>query len=165
MQRIIRSRQNSGCMGKTYLYRFAVDSPTQNYYRISHFGHETRGVCHADELSYLFKNIHIDVPERDSMEFKAIHRIVSLFLHDQRRKLMKMFSQVSLFTSFAKSGNPNDNVINAEFQGVLWQSVDTLEPPFYCLNIGENLEFKKFPESERLTIWDEIYLQTNTPLY
>lgn len=73
--------------------------------------------------------------------------------------------QVSLLTSFATTGNPNDNLIKAEFNGVEWQPVDSLEPPFSCLNIGENLDFLKLPESDRLAIWDEIYLQTSTPLY
>lgn len=73
--------------------------------------------------------------------------------------------QVSLLTSFASTGNPNDNVIKAEFNGAEWQPVDSLEPPYSCLNIAKNLEFKKLPESQRLAIWDEIYLQTNTPLY
>lgn len=79
MHRLILSRQNSGRKGKTFLYRFAVDSPTLNHYRISHLGPEVRGVCHADELSYLFKNINIDVPERDTIEFKSIQRFVSFF--------------------------------------------------------------------------------------
>lgn len=77
MQRLVQSRQNSGREGKTFLYRFAVDSPTQNHYRISHLGPEVRGVCHADEISFLFKNIYVDVPERDSLEFKSICRFVS----------------------------------------------------------------------------------------
>lgn len=78
---------------------------------------------------------------------------------------MKMFSQVSLFTSFATTGDPNDNVIKAEFNGVHWSPVDTFVPPFSCLNIEENLKFEVFPESERLAIWDELYLETKTPLY
>lgn len=63
--------------GKTFLYRFAVDSPTQNHYRIARLGPEIRGVCHADEISYLFKSIFVDVPAKESMEFKTIKRFVS----------------------------------------------------------------------------------------
>lgn len=76
MQRLVQGRQNANGNGKTYLYRFAVDSPTFNHYRISRFGPTLRGVCHADELSYLFKNKYGDVPEKDSMEFKTIQRFV-----------------------------------------------------------------------------------------
>lgn len=76
MQRLIQCRQNSGDKGKTYFFRFAVDSPTQNHYRNSRIGSGVRGVCHGDEIGYLFKNIHVDVPSRDSMEFLQIKRIV-----------------------------------------------------------------------------------------
>lgn len=76
MQRVIQSRQHSGKGGKTFYYRFAVDSPTQNHYRNAHIGLGVKGVCHADELSYLFKNIYVDLPEKDSMEFTAITRFV-----------------------------------------------------------------------------------------
>jgi len=78
MQRTVQSRQHRGGKGKTYLYRFAVDSPTQNHYRIRHLGPDIRGVCHADEISYLFKNIFNDMPARGTMEFAAIERFVSL---------------------------------------------------------------------------------------
>jgi carboxylesterase type B len=66
-----------GASGKTYMYHFNVDSPTQNHYRIRRLGPKIRGVCHADEMSYIFKNIYSGVPERDSLEFKTIQRFVS----------------------------------------------------------------------------------------
>lgn len=75
-QRLVQARQNYGGKGRTFLHRFAVDSPTQNHFRIRKLGHDVRGVAHSDELSYLFKNDFGDVPERDSMEFKAIARFV-----------------------------------------------------------------------------------------
>lgn len=77
IQRIIQARQYSERRGKTFFYRFAVDSPTQNHYRIARLGPEIRGVCHGDEIAYLFKNIYVDVPSRESMEFTAITQIVS----------------------------------------------------------------------------------------
>lgn len=80
LQRIIQGRQNSNGKGKTFLYRFAVDSPTQNHYRINHYGTNVRGVCHGDELSYLFKNQYGDVPPQSTIEFKSIERFVSFHL-------------------------------------------------------------------------------------
>lgn len=77
MLRNIQSRQNSARRGKTFLYRFAVDSPTHNHYRIARLGPEVRGVCHADEVSYLFKNVYTNLPPQNSMEFTAIRRFVS----------------------------------------------------------------------------------------
>ncbi|CRL03530.1 CLUMA_CG016459, isoform A [Clunio marinus] len=147
MQRLVQSRQHSNNMGKTFLYRFAVDSPTQNYYRITRLGPEVRGVCHADEISFLFKSVRLDVPLEDSMEFKTIKRFVSIF------------------TSFATTGNPNDNIIKADMENIQWNPVETIDPPFKCLNIDEALTFEVFPESTRLKVWNEIYQKTNTPLY
>lgn len=77
MQRFIHSRQNSNKSGRTFLYRFAVDSPTQNHYRNRWFGLGNTGVTHGDELSYMWKNIQGDVPDdRDSIEFISIKRFV-----------------------------------------------------------------------------------------
>lgn len=146
LQRIVQGRQNSGGKGKTYLYRFAVDSPTQNHYKINRYGPDLRGVCHADEISYLFKNIYGDVPERASMEFKAIERFVSVI------------------TSFAIAGHPNANIINADMENVTFKPVDSKCPPFKCLNFAENLTFGYHPDLERLAVWDSIYTETNSKL-
>ena len=76
LQRFIQGRQNSNDKGKTFLYRFAVDSPTQNHYKINRYGPNIRGVCHGDELSYLFKNKYGDVPAHSTIEYKSIERFV-----------------------------------------------------------------------------------------
>lgn len=77
MQRFVQSRQHSRGEGKTFLYRFAVDSPTQNHYKVSRYGTEIKGACHADEVSYLFKNKAVDGPQKGSIEFTAVQRLVS----------------------------------------------------------------------------------------
>lgn len=77
LQRLVQGRMAYKGDGKTFMYHFDVDSPTQNHYRIRRLGSSVRGVCHADEVSYLFKNSYGEVPERDSMEFKSIQRFVS----------------------------------------------------------------------------------------
>lgn len=76
MQRLIHSRKNNANKRVTFLYRFAVDSPTQNLFRIRWYGTGRKGVVHADELSYLWKTVQGDVPDRDSIEFIAIMRFV-----------------------------------------------------------------------------------------
>lgn len=58
------------------MYRFAIDSPTQNHYKIRRIGKDVKGTCHADEVSYIFKNVVGDVPAKASMEFNAIERFV-----------------------------------------------------------------------------------------
>jgi len=78
MTRLIKARRLSGGKGKTFVYKFCVDSPTQNHYRNRWFGLGSKGVAHADELSYFWKNGQGDVPPEDSMEFEAIKRFVSV---------------------------------------------------------------------------------------
>lgn len=75
------------------------------------------------------------------------------------------FHQVSVFTSFASTGNPNSNIIDADMENVEWKPVDTQQPPFKCLNLDEHLSFVNLPESERLTIWNELYEATKTKLF
>ncbi|XP_070507299.1 esterase B1-like [Chironomus tepperi] len=134
LQRIIQGRQNSSGKGKTFLYRFAVDSPTQNHYKMNRYGPDLRGVCHGDELSYMFKNKYGDVPERSTFEFKSIERFVSLI------------------TSFAVTGDANSNIINADMESVKWDAVDCTEPPFKCLNISESLTFEDLPETSSVGV-------------
>jgi hypothetical protein len=47
----------------------------------------------------------------------------------------------------------------------LWHPIDSANPPFKCLNIARALTFEEFPGANRLRLWDEIYEQTNTPLW
>lgn len=83
LYRNIKARQLSEGKGRTFLYEFAVDSPTQNHYRNRYHGVGSKGVTHADELCYLWKNKQGDVPPKDSMEFRAIETFVSAMLKTQ----------------------------------------------------------------------------------
>lgn len=75
------------------------------------------------------------------------------------------YSQVSVFTSFASTGNPNSNIIDADMENVKWEPVDTQQPPFKCLNLDEHISFVNLPENERLTIWNALYEATKTKLF
>lgn len=77
LYRFIKARQLSGGKGRTFLYQFAVDSPSQNHYRNRFFGMGSKGVSHADDLCYLWKSKLADVPPKDAMEFRAIETFVS----------------------------------------------------------------------------------------
>lgn len=76
MTRLIQSRQTSNGNGKTYFFRFAVDSPTMNEFRLKRNRPNVRGVIHADELSYFMKHNFGPMPDRQSMEFTAVRRFV-----------------------------------------------------------------------------------------
>lgn len=70
-----------------------------------------------------------------------------------------------MLTSFAATGNPNDNVVGADIQNVRFDPVEGIAPPFKGLIIGEDLKFEILPENERLEIWNQLYNSSNTPLY
>lgn len=60
----------------TYFYRFNYDSETFNHFRNNTCGSGVRGACHADDLSYLFKNSFVTEIDYNSNEFKTIKRMV-----------------------------------------------------------------------------------------
>lgn len=80
LHRIYRtlSLRNSGGNGKTYFYRFSVDSPTNNHYKLLNCGKNVKGCSHADDVSYMFKNMIGRVPHKDSWEFRTIQTLVRL---------------------------------------------------------------------------------------
>ncbi|KAL7024848.1 hypothetical protein ACKWTF_013218 [Chironomus riparius] len=134
MIRAIKARLSSAGKGKTYLYKFCVDSPTQNHYRNRAFGKGSTGVNHGDELSYFWKNNEGDVPASDSMEFQAIKRFTSII------------------TSFSANGNPN----NPEIADVHWKPIDS--KPYKGLIIDQKLKIKEFEEAERiLNFWMKLF--------
>ena len=104
------------------------------------------GASHCDELPYLFKtgdDTKINSPALDSQEFKVIKKMVETF------------------TSFAATGNPNNNQIKET-----WEEVQNVNSPFKCLNIsndGENMI--ALPEGERLETWNKIFKKENVDLY
>nr|CAA88030.1 estalpha2 esterase [Culex quinquefasciatus] len=135
LHRTILSRLNSKKPSKTFLYRFSVDSDTYNHYRIVFCDKNVRGTAHADDLSYIFKNVFNDPPAKDTFEHRA------------------MMNMVGLFSTFASNnGNPNGEQINE------WESIATPAGPFKCLNINnDGLQFIEYPEQERMKFWDSLY--------
>jgi cholinesterase len=76
VHRALLSRLSFKDAGATYLYHFTVDSPTFNHYRMLMCGSGVRGACHADDLSYIFKNILGKKPAEETLEHNAIQRMV-----------------------------------------------------------------------------------------
>lgn len=105
-------------------------------------------------------------PSRD-LYAKNVFILSTVSLSTRKHELYTFlsYSQVSVFTSFASTGNPNSNIIDADMENVEWKPVDTQQPPFKCLNLDEHLSFINLPESERLTIWNELYEATKTKLF
>ncbi|XP_044745324.1 uncharacterized protein LOC123307172 [Coccinella septempunctata] len=95
---------------------------------------KTPGVCHADELGYLFRTFFSPKMVEGSRESETVKRMVTLW------------------TNFAKFGNPTPegNDLN-----LTWQPA-TKDNHLY-LDIGDELLMKKNPFHERNQFWDEIY--------
>nr|XP_014092435.1 esterase B1 isoform X1 [Bactrocera oleae] len=141
VQRTLLARAAYAFNVSTYLYRFAFDSPYFNHSRILHCGRSARGVCHADELSYLFYNLNSDKLPPTSGEFKTIQRMIGMW------------------TAFAATGNPNCTEIEPiQWQPVEAKDVENAQPK--CLNIDEELEIKSLPH-KHLKTWTNLFTNDN----
>lgn len=85
------------------------------------------GVCHGDDIGYLFKTKLSPDLKPGSLEEMSVKRFVKYW------------------TSFAKSGNP----------GPEWKAVNKNEINF--VDIGEDITTGSNPEAERMEFWKNIY--------
>ncbi|KAG5669167.1 hypothetical protein PVAND_017062 [Polypedilum vanderplanki] len=124
---------------KTFLLRFNVDGKL-NLYKSLKKSEKYKGACHADDLFYLFKTIHLDVPEKDSNEFKSIERMIGIF------------------TNFAATGDPNYDDCKFSPQS----NINDLK----CTEITEkDVKEIDLPELKTLKVWDSIYKDHDVPLF
>ncbi|KAH8335472.1 hypothetical protein KR074_002897, partial [Drosophila pseudoananassae] len=141
--RLIRSRL-AYAQAPTYLYRFAFDSPDFSLYRNRCFPDPNlRGVCHAEELSYIFVLPTTFKLEKSRPEYTAIRRMVAMWV------------------SFASTSNPNCAVTKPL---VDWKPL-TQSEPHLLLNIDEELKMIPQPEYSKLQFYDRLYDQADLPLF
>ncbi|XP_072938579.1 juvenile hormone esterase-like [Epargyreus clarus] len=117
-----------------YLYKFTAETErnfTKKYYNMQ----EVAGVCHSDELPYLFNVTCINIP-----------------LTDVSRSIIK--SIVDLWVNFASTGNPTSP--NHEVQ---WKQFTNVERNCYVIDY----ECKCVPNinEENMKFWEEIYDESN----
>lgn len=136
MHLAVKSRTNDPESAPTYCYRFNFETKTNFTIMKSVFGHPTiKGVCHAEDIEYLFKTSYSKPVVINSAEHKTMNRMVSCW------------------TRFAATGNPNNEVIKP----TEWKPVENGSlPPYKCLNIAEELAFIEFPEAKRMAFWDTL---------
>ncbi|XP_066152523.1 esterase FE4-like isoform X1 [Euwallacea fornicatus] len=118
-----------------YMYRLSIDSNLCFYKRMLEI--ELPGVCHADEIGYLFTTILTSNPEPGSIE-------------DLTQRRMSR-----LWANFAKHGHPTparDPLLN----GAFWPPVDSTDRVSF-LDINEQLCIDYNPEAERMKFWDKVY--------
>lgn len=114
------------------MYRFDFDSPTSNLMRLELCGNDIkRGVCHADELGYMFPRQGVELSTAGQW---TVHRMVGIL------------------TTFARTGNPN--CVETEIE--LWPPVDRKDP-YKVMNIGQKLEVQSQPEKEGIKVWNQLY--------
>lgn len=123
----------------TYVYRFSFSSYTFGTKKFF-VSKKVPGACHADDISYVFKTVVSNVPKRSSQEWKTIERMCECL------------------TSFARTGNPNNDVIAP----VKWEPVNLsytsdAEPIYKCIDINDDVSFMEMPELERLHFWDRLH--------
>jgi len=94
-----------------------------------------RGVCHGDDICYIFHSMLSHQSAPDSPEYKVIT------------------GMIDIWTSFAANSDPN------------CESIKTLkfvplknETDFKCLNIREQFEVKDLPELQKIeSVWNSFY--------
>ncbi|XP_046866268.1 esterase B1-like [Drosophila willistoni] len=119
----------------TYLYRFDFDSPDFNFYRKKFCGNVvTKGVCHGDDLSYLFLNSNSWKLDKSSPEYRTIQRMIGIW------------------SSFAATSNPNCE----EIADVEWKP-STKEQAELVLNISNDVKIIDLPEHGKLQVWNSMY--------
>lgn len=118
----------------TYLYRFDYDSKLCNAIRTILCGHAVRGVCHGDDMYYIFHSMLSHKAAIDSPEQRVIK------------------DMVDIWTSFAAKGDPNcDSIRHVKFMPLKDES------NIKCFNISTEREFKPLPELEKLLLWSSFY--------
>lgn len=141
IQNVVKARVNSDATGKNFLYRFDASTELnilKKYNKLDDYP----GASHGDTTFYLFSSIFLSPPSPESIEFKMIQKMISLW------------------TNFAINGDPNDSETRD------WSPVTSLKPPLNCLNISEKkIELIPLPESDRLMIWDTVYKDAKVSMY
>lgn len=118
----------------TYLYRFDYDSKLCNAIRTILCGHTVRGVCHGDDMYYIFHSMLSHKAAIDSPEHKVIK------------------DMVDIWTSFAANSDPNcESIRHVKFKPL------KDENDIKCLNISTEREYKTLPEQEKLLLWSSFY--------
>ncbi|KAH8264050.1 hypothetical protein KR038_001813, partial [Drosophila bunnanda] len=136
MHRRALARRTYATKTPTFLYRFSFDSPHFHQFRWVMCGDNFRGVCHADELSYLFFTVLATKLDKSSEEYQTIEKVVGMW------------------TSFALTGNPNCQ----ELGNAKWEPLQPMESGVeHCFNISQELDMTEFPEADTMAMWDSLY--------
>lgn len=113
-----------------YLYRMSVESNLNLYKNFAKI--TAPGVSHGDDIGYLFNTQFTPPLQEASLEKKSV----------------KTF--VKLWTNFAKTGNPNSDQLD-----INWQPIENNDLKF--LDIGTQLTIGNNPDNTRIEFWNALF--------
>nr|AIY68377.1 putative alpha-esterase [Leptinotarsa decemlineata] len=121
------------CHYPIFLYRMSCET-NLNASRVLFKLQDIPGVCHGDDVGYLFKNSFFPDVEIGEIEMVCLRRFLKLW------------------TNFAKYGNPTPEKNDLNIQ---WKPVDGEH--VNILDIGKELVMETNPEDESVRLWKDIY--------
>ncbi|XP_059046548.1 juvenile hormone esterase-like [Achroia grisella] len=113
-----------------YLYKFVAETE-RNYVKKLYNMESVEGVCHSDELHYLFNVTCLDIP-----------------LSEESKHIIKDF--VRLWTNFAITGNPTPSSTSVQ-----WKQFTEKERN--CYTIGKQFTCVQNDNEKNNTLWESIY--------
>lgn len=148
VHRTVKARVGVEDAGPTYVYRFALESPTYGFVKGMFAEKNVPGTCHGDDLPFLFKPAFLGkYPNKNSVEWKTIERVCDTWV------------------AFATTGNPNNETLaDLKWEPISQPVVDakTGVPTYKCLNIANEVELIDLPEADRMRFWDSLYTEAET---
>lgn len=133
VHRIVKKRWSSAGSGRSYVYRFDVDSDNNCFSIRNRMPALYREPIHMDDICHLFKTSFAPVPQEGSIGLNTIQKMVGIL------------------TRFAATGNPG-------IENWLPSTGENERPPLFGYNIREtNDTFGPLPEVRRMEVWDTFY--------
>ncbi|CAG4953900.1 unnamed protein product [Parnassius apollo] len=133
----IRLQASTNRTSATYLYRFGFDGALGLFKRMLGISHP--GVCHGDEMGYLFYFSRLNYRLDDESPELAVSR-----------------KMVQMWTNFAKTGNPTPPIDHESPVDFQWLPVNNTQHINY-LNIDGNFTLLTDPDAKRVRFWDWLY--------
>nr|XP_032511501.1 acetylcholinesterase-like [Danaus plexippus plexippus] len=122
-----------------YMYRFNFVTKL-NVVKIA-LGHsKLKGVCHADDLFYLFYNYLNEELYKTDEQLRDI-----------------VFKVTKLWTDFAKTGRPTPS----DYFGVIWKPYTKQGKEYF--NIEEPFSMGNYADGRRMELWNSIYAEAGLP--
>ncbi|XP_044253151.1 uncharacterized protein LOC123004101 [Tribolium madens] len=129
--------QYSRSKAPIYMYQMSIETKLNFFKNLLKI--QEPGVCHADDIGYLFNHFVTPKITPGSVEDIGLSRFVKLW------------------TNFAKFGNPTPDQ-NDQLLQVVWKPITN--PEIHFLDIGNELKMMSDPYSKRIQFWEKLYSES-----